>query len=263
MSTARRINTDLGFIPMKTIEDMKQNAELILGDSVLVSDNLTVYKIVSEVQPIKLNNNLYAKVLVSSEDIKQNILNLSNEKLNKGSLPATIIDAKGIYDLLENNGGINIDTALLYLNDTGTKTQGKVYFDKNKKGLFECIKTTTSTVNSTEFFVDISNKASSDRLRNLGTLKVQYENSSGTSSLITLKENMDNYTDIIFVFKYNGGVKMTQQMPVSQFKLYSFGYDMRGGENADRNYGAQILYKSNSSVQATGRITIFKVILKK
>lgn len=74
---------------------------------------------------------------------------------------------------------------------------------------------------------------------------------------------MDNYTDIIFVFKYNGGVKMTQQMPVSQFKLYSFGYDMRGGENADRNYGAQILYKSNSSVQATGRITIFKVILKK
>lgn len=55
----------------------------------------------------------------------------------------------------------------MYLNDTGTKTQGKVYFDKNKRGLFECIKTTTSTVNSTEFFVDISNKASSDRLSNL------------------------------------------------------------------------------------------------
>ena len=88
-------------------------------------------------------------------------------KLPKGSLPTTIKSGKDLYDMLENNGGINIDTALLYLNDAGTKTAGKVYFDKNKKGLFECIKTTTNTVNSTEFFVDISNKASSDRLANL------------------------------------------------------------------------------------------------
>lgn len=88
-------------------------------------------------------------------------------KLPKGSLPTTIKSGKDLYDMLENNGGINIDTALLYLNDAGTKTAGKVYFDKNKKGLFECIKTTTNTVNSTEFFVDISNKASSDRLTNL------------------------------------------------------------------------------------------------
>ena len=89
------------------------------------------------------------------------------DKLDRGNLPATIPDGKTIYDLLENNGGINIDTALLYLNDAGTKTQGKVYFDRNKKGLFECIQTTTSTTNSTTYFVDISNKASSDRLANL------------------------------------------------------------------------------------------------
>ena len=186
-----------------------------------------------------------------------------SSKLEKGGLPAKIPDAKGLYDLIESNSGLNFDTALLYLNDAGTKYVNKIYFDRNKKGLFKCISQTTSTTNSTSYFVDISNEANSAQLRNLGTLKAQYENSSGTSSLITLKENMDNYTDIIFIFTYNGGVKMTHQMPVSQFKLYSFGYDMRGGENANRNYGAQILYKNNTSVQATGRITIFKVILKK
>ena len=103
-------------------------------------------------------------------DNKMQELNTSNSgKLDKGALPTTIKSGKDLYDMLENNGGINIDTALLYLNDTGTKTAGKVYFDKNKKGLFECIKTTTNTVNSTEFFVDISNKASADRLTNLIT----------------------------------------------------------------------------------------------
>ncbi len=91
------------------------------------------------------------------------------DKLDRGNLPTAVSDGKTIYDLLENNGGINIDTALLYLNDAGTKTQGKVYFDRNKKGLFECIQTTTSTTNSTTYFVDISNKASSDRLANLGS----------------------------------------------------------------------------------------------
>ena len=104
-------------------------------------------------------------------------------KLPKGSLPVTVPDGKTIYDMLENNGGINIDTALLYLNDAGTKTAGKVYFDKNKKGLFECIKTTTNTVNSTEFFVDISNKASADRLTNLFKSSIIARNINSTTEI--------------------------------------------------------------------------------
>ena len=92
------------------------------------------------------------------------------DKLDRGNLPATVPDGKTIYDLLENNGGLNIDTALLYLNDSGTKTKGKVYFDRNKKGLFECIQTTTATTNSTTYFVDISNKANSDRFGNLASV---------------------------------------------------------------------------------------------
>ena len=95
----------------------------------------------------------------------------TSKKLDKGLLPATVPDGKTIYDLLENNCGINIDTALLYLNDTGTKTKGKMYFDRNKKGLFECIQTTTTITNSTTYFYDISNKANDDRIKNINIFK--------------------------------------------------------------------------------------------
>ena len=291
LNTVDNVVTDSGTKPLsarqgKKLEENKQNK----NDSTLLTVAKTIVGAINELFNNKLEKGGYSgnaknlndelskkasKSILGRMIVGDNLTVDSNGrvsanspvdisgKLDKGGLPAKISDAKGLYDLIENNSGLNFDTALLFLNDSGTKYVNKIYFDRNKKGMFKCISQTTATTNSTSYFVDISNEANADQLRNLGTLKVQYENSSGTSSLITLKENMDNYTDIIFVFKYNGGVKMTQQMPVSQFKLYSFGYDMRGGENADRNYGAQILYKSNSSVQATGRITIFKVILKK
>ena len=88
-------------------------------------------------------------------------------KLDKGGLPAKISDAKGLYDLIENNSGLNFDTALLFLNDSGTKYVNKIYFDRNKKGMFKCISQTTATTNSTSYFVDISNEANADQLRNL------------------------------------------------------------------------------------------------
>ena len=93
--------------------------------------------------------------------------NAWNGKLNRGSLHSKIPDAKGLYDLIESNSGLNFDTALLYLNDAGTKYVNKIYFDRNKKGLFKCISQTTSTTNSTSYFVDISNEANSAQLRNL------------------------------------------------------------------------------------------------
>lgn len=90
-----------------------------------------------------------------------------NNKLNRGSLPLEIVDAKGLYDLIENNSGLKFDKNLLFLTETGTKYVDNIYFDPNKKGLFKCIKQTTTTVNSTTYFVDISNEANSNKLENL------------------------------------------------------------------------------------------------
>ena len=97
----------------------------------------------------------------------EGLKNTINTKLTKGSLPVKIADAKGLYDLIENNSGLNFDPNLIFLNDVGTKTQDKIYFDRNKKGLFRCTQTTTTTTNSTTYFEDISNKSSADRLTNL------------------------------------------------------------------------------------------------
>lgn len=98
-----------------------------------------------------------------------------NGKISKGSLPSTVSDAKGLYDLIENNSGLNFDTALLYLNDAGTKYVNKIYFDRNKKGMFKCISQTTATTNSTSYFVDISNEANADQLRNLSNYELLYK----------------------------------------------------------------------------------------
>ena len=100
-------------------------------------------------------------------------------KLDKGGLPAKISDAKGLYDLIESNSGLNFDSNLLYLNDAGTKYVNKIYFDRNKKGLFKCISQTTSTTNSTSYFVDISNEANADQLRNLIGITTSSLNNNG------------------------------------------------------------------------------------
>ena len=68
---------------------------------------------------------------------------------------------------IRNVAGGEFDPDLLFLNDTGTKTAGKLYYDRLKSGVFKCIKQTTSTVNSTEFFVDVSSLQNANRLDNL------------------------------------------------------------------------------------------------
>ena len=104
-------------------------------------------------------------------------IDLSPENLGilpTGNLPAGIPDAKGIYDLLEKGYGGQLDENLLYLNDRGVKQEGYLYFDKNKPGLFRCIKTTTAdyVTNSTEYFVDASSNANSDRLDILKAISI-------------------------------------------------------------------------------------------
>lgn len=102
MSTARRINTDLGFIPMKTLEQLKSNAELIVGDYVAVAETCLFYKIQPESTTIRLNNGLYAneikhqglttvaKDLVGAiNELKTAIDDLEQNKLDKNNGNAT------------------------------------------------------------------------------------------------------------------------------------------------------------------------------
>lgn len=124
-------------------------------------------------QSLKIKTNGTLKGEYIGDTAKEiNITSADTGGLMKGSLPAIIKDEKTMLDIMENQGGLNFDTNLLYLNDKGIKTKGKIYLDRNKKGLFECIETTAEdyVTNSTTYFVDISNKASADRFGNLPTI---------------------------------------------------------------------------------------------
>ena len=133
----------------------------------------------------------------------ENLRNTINTKLTKGSLPAGIPDAKAFYDLIEKGYGAELDENLFYLNDAGTKQVGCLYFDRNKKGLFKCIKQTTGTVNSTEFFVDASPNANSDRLANLGKCKVIFSNTVNAGQTINF-EDISKFRYLIFRNRSNG-----------------------------------------------------------
>ena len=89
--------------------------------------------------------------------------------LKKGNLPKEIETAEDLLSLMEKKSGATFNRNLLYLNDKGIKEEGKLYFDRNKQGLFKCKKTTTAdyVVNSTDYFVDVSNVENSNRLGNL------------------------------------------------------------------------------------------------
>ena len=97
--------------------------------------------------------------------------------LKKGNLPKEIETAEDLLSLMEKKSGATFNRNLLYLNDKGIKEEGKLYFDRNKQGLFKCKKTTTAdyVVNSTDYFVDVSNVENSNRLSNLSKLNNAFD----------------------------------------------------------------------------------------
>lgn len=97
------------------------------------------------------------------------------KRLIQGTIPNSLDSAEKIIQALQGNGGLKFDESLLYLNDAGTKKKGFYYLDKLKNGIFECLEQTTTTVNDSSKFKDISNKSNSDRLDNLCIKKIVWE----------------------------------------------------------------------------------------
>ena len=92
---------------------------------------------------------------------------------------------------IQSIAGGNFDPDLMYLNDAGTKTAGKLYYDKNKSGVFKCIQTTTSTVNSTTNFVDVSSLENANKLENLSKISVDInviDKLTSKNQLLSLKK---------------------------------------------------------------------------
>ena len=220
LNTVDNVVTDSGTKPLsarqgKKLEENKQNK----NDSTLLTVAKTIVGAINELFNNKLEKGGYSgnaknlndelskkasKSILGRMIVGDNLTVDSNGrvsanspvdisgKLDKGGLPAKISDAKGLYDLIENNSGLNFDTALLFLNDSGTKYVNKIYFDRNKKGMFKCISQTTATTNSTSYFVDISNEANADQLRNLSN---SYVVETGNNSNGFYRKYSDGYIE--------------------------------------------------------------------
>ena len=140
----------------------------------LLDENLVTEDYALEVLGLKniADFRKFSRSFMKLSKIVKGIDDSNNEKLDKGLLPSTLSTAEKIVSALQANGGLKFDPDLLYLNDEGTKKVGYYYLDRLKNGIFECLVETTTTVNDSSKFRDISNKASADRLDNLSEYQI-------------------------------------------------------------------------------------------
>ncbi|MBR8701170.1 hypothetical protein IX289_000073 [Fusobacterium sp. DD1] len=73
------------------------------------------------------------------------------------------------YPIIENKfkGIVGNEINATFIQDSGQKTKGKFYLDRNTGKLYRCVNNTNSTTNSTDNFQDISLDTVSDKLDNL------------------------------------------------------------------------------------------------
>lgn len=105
------------------------------------------------------------------EQLKEEIENFKNTKTNeisiignnsKKELESKMSEINNKFNAIA-GGQINPS----FIQDAGEKRIGEYYLDKNTGKLFRCIRTTSSIVNSAEYFKDMSINSIVDRLENL------------------------------------------------------------------------------------------------
>ena len=162
------------------------------------------------------NENQYNNSVININDSEYplySVKNGDNEAVKKGSLRT-----KGYYFITYNQNafylnagnvlGTEADTALEgkrlaeiiglefggNIQDTGTKTTGKFYYDKALKYYYECIVNNSLTYNDGSKFRAISNKPISDKLENLSSFKSE-------TLLISSNRGTKGYFDLIIYGK--------------------------------------------------------------
>lgn len=174
-----------------------------------------------------------------------------------GTLPASVDTSEKIFRALQGNVGIKFDDKLLYLNDAGTKRVGYCYLDKLKDGIFECISSTTSTVNNSSYFKNISNKENSDRLDNL--FKVVWDENVYLGSLepntVIGDIIIPNNTALLIFDMISGGVDGSVISTITQYRntaVFDVNTPMLKTEEGSLKH---VKFKLNS-----GKLTILKSV---
>ena len=144
--------------------------------------------------------------------------------------------------------GGEFDSDLLFLNDAGTKTAGKLYYDKNKSGLFKCIQTTTSTVNSTTNFVDVSSLENANKLENL------FINGLVNKNIRTIKKIEMGINDSIYKKGYiEARIKFNDNLK-NYYTVFEIDFLRYNGLNYSKFIVPVYIYTSNSNTTCNSSI---------
>ena len=101
------------------------------------------------------------------ENIKSKKENYINEITNIGNTSKKELESKIPEINKKFNGIVGGQVNPSFIQDTGEKRIGEYYLDKNTEKLFRCIRTTSSVINSSEYFKDMSIDSIVNRLENL------------------------------------------------------------------------------------------------
>lgn len=150
------------------------------------------------------------------EQLKEEIENFKNTKTNeisiignnsKKELESKMSEINNKFNAIA-GGQINPN----FIQDAGEKRIGEYYLDKNTGKLFRCIRTTSSIVNSAEYFKDMSIGSIVNRLENLkrNSDQIMYNRGAsvpvGTTGKLPDYVRYNNILDYYFKIRFSGGV---------------------------------------------------------
>ena len=151
-----------------------------------------------------------------------------------GTETDTVLEGKRLAEIIGLEFGGNIQ-------DAGTKTTGKFYYDKALKYYYECIANNNLTYNDGSKFRAISNKPILDKLENLFTfgngwvkfsfgLIIQWGESviQNGDAIVNLPTSFKNRNYQIITSDTGGGAHRTGAAPLDEAKFKAYGRDSSG-----------------------------------
>lgn len=140
------------------------------------------------------------------------------------------------------------------IQDSGTKTVGKIYFDKISNYYFKCIQATTDTYVSASKFVAISNNQLSERLENLFKNSIIKSSDNYGIKIYYKPTSLGNYIDVSDTFSNVEFALLTSWKSYEDNSNISYILQYQKFENGKIIFNSRSFISSNNSTTLTQTI---------
>lgn len=203
-----------GVIETLPLDDFNKKFKEIIEKISETADEKAQVQVKKRLETLKeeienFKNTKTSEILGNIKNIKENyvseITTIGNN--SKKELESIIPEINNKFNAIA-GGQVNPS----FIQDAGEKRIGEYYLDKNTGKLFRCIRTTSSVINSSEYFKDMSIDSIVNRLENLkrNDYQIMYAGGSpvpvGTSGKLPDYVTYNNILDYYFKIRFSGGV---------------------------------------------------------